>query len=298
MDTSGVSRRALLLGGASLAAVDGVRSQDAGAVLTAAQVIDRIKASVGTGWRAETVDRIIFGSPETPVKGIATTMMATLDVVRRAAAAGKNMVVTHEPTFYSHQDTTDALTNDTTYQYKVEFLRKHDMVIFRFHDHWHMRHPDGIAAGMAEALGWSEKADPKDERFFAFPGTPLSVLAREIESRLHIRTMRVVGDPDLQVRRVLANWGYASQMPGIQSLARADVDVLVVGEAREWEVVEYAQDAIAAGNKKALIVTGHVVSEQSGMKYCAQWLKPLLPEVPVEFVAAPEPFWSPGAPLA
>ena len=39
------------------------------------------------------------------MQGIATTMMATLDVMKRAAAAGKNMVITHEPTFYSHQDT-------------------------------------------------------------------------------------------------------------------------------------------------------------------------------------------------
>jgi hypothetical protein len=27
------------------------------------------------------------------------------------------------------------------------------------------------------------------------------------------------------------------------------------------------------------------------MKYCADWLKPLVPEVPVEFMASAEPFW-------
>ena len=54
------------------------------------------------------MDNIIAGRAETAVKGIATTMMATLDVVQRAATAGKNMVITHEPTFYSHQDTQGA----------------------------------------------------------------------------------------------------------------------------------------------------------------------------------------------
>ena len=44
------------------------------------------------------------------------------------------------------------------------------------------------------------------------------------------------------------------------------------------------------------LVTGHVVSERSGMKYCAEWLKPLLPEVAVEFIAAPEPYWNPEHP--
>jgi putative NIF3 family GTP cyclohydrolase 1 type 2 len=69
------------------------------------------------------------------------------------------------------------------------------------------------------------------------------------------------------------------------------VDVVICGETREWELVEYVQDQIASGTKKALIVVNHVASEQSGMKYCAEWLKPIVPEVPVEFVASAEPFW-------
>ena len=72
------------------------------------------------------------------------------------------------------------------------------------------------------------------------------------------------------------------------------VNLLVLDE---WELVEYAQDAIAAGQKKALIVLGHVVSEQAGMKYCAEWLKGFIQEVPIEFVAAAEPFWRPGQPV-
>jgi putative NIF3 family GTP cyclohydrolase 1 type 2 len=106
-----------------------------------------------------------------------------------------------------------------------------------------------------------------------------------------------VGDPKLPVKRVLASWGNVSQMPGIPFFARPDVDVLVVGETHEWELVEYAQDTIASGKKKALIVLGHVVSEQAGMKYCAEWLKEFIKEVPIEFIAAEEPFWRPDKPL-
>ena len=70
--------------------------------LTAREVIDRIKANVGVPWTEPTVDTFKAGDPETPVKGIALTMMATLDVLQRAAAAGQNLVITHEPTFYDH----------------------------------------------------------------------------------------------------------------------------------------------------------------------------------------------------
>ena len=61
--------------------------------------------------------------------------------------------------------------------------------------------------------------------------------------------------------------------------------------------MEYVQDLISSGRKKALIVLGHVASEQSGMRYCAERLKTFIPEVPVEFIPAAEPFWSPDAPV-
>jgi putative NIF3 family GTP cyclohydrolase 1 type 2 len=263
------------------------------ATLTAAQIIERIKAKVGVPWIPETVDKIIAGSPDTPIKGIATTMMATMDVVQRAVAGGQNLVITHEPTFYSHLDTTDALGQDTTYQYKRGFIVKNNVVIFRFHDHWHRMSPDGIATGMARELGWEKNADAKMRREFVFPPTLLSKFAKDIQERLNIRAMRVLGDPTLPVTRVLANWGYASFTPGTQAFNRPDVNVVVIGEAREWELVEYVQDQIAAGQKKALIILGHVPSEESGMKYCADWLKTFVSEVPVTFVAAGEPFWRP-----
>jgi hypothetical protein len=126
MSTSDVSRRAFLLASIGVAAAQIARSQTAQTV-TAGQVIERIKANVGIPWRAQTVDNIIAGTANTPVKGIATTMMATLDVIQRAAANGKNMVITHESTFFSHQDRTDQILQDTTYQFKLDFLNKHNM---------------------------------------------------------------------------------------------------------------------------------------------------------------------------
>src|SRR4051812_27910827 len=74
--------------------------------LTARQVIERIQKEVGVPWQQQTVDTFKAGDPDTPVTGVATTMMATYDVLTRAAAEGKNLVITHEPTFYGHLDQT------------------------------------------------------------------------------------------------------------------------------------------------------------------------------------------------
>ena len=105
--------------------------------------------------------------------------------------------------------------------------------------------------------------------------------------------MRVVGDSKLTVKNVAFNPGYANGPGVIRALERPDVDALVIGECREWEGVEYARDAIAAGKKKALVILGHVPSEQSGMKECARWLKTFIPEVPIDFMPGAEPMWVP-----
>jgi putative NIF3 family GTP cyclohydrolase 1 type 2 len=288
------SRRKFLMVASSLPFL---RSAAVGAsrqMLTAGQVIDRIKANIGIPWRAQTVDNLIGGTLLTPVRGIATTMMATLDVLQRANASGKSMVITHESTFFSHQDSIQAFANDSTYAFKLDFLNKNQMAVFHFHDHWHARKPDGIAIGMMQELGWQNRVDPQNVRRFSFDAVPLAAFARDIQARLNIRVVRVVGDPAMPVRKVVASWGNVSLSPGAPLLAQEDVDVLIIGETHEWELVEYAQDMIASGKKKALIILGHVVSEQAGMKYCAEWLRGFIPEVPIEFIAADEPYWSPA----
>jgi putative NIF3 family GTP cyclohydrolase 1 type 2 len=298
MNANDFSRRHLMLAGLTFAAAPGAISHESEIVLTAADVIERIKNNVGIPWRSKTVDKIVAGAADTAVTGIATTMMATLNVLERAAAAGRNLVITHETPFYLHQDATDDLANDATFQYKMNFIREHKMAIFHFHDHWHARHPDGIATGMMRELGWEHNADTQDPRRFTFSGIPLESFCKNIGSRLNVRTMRVIGDPKLPVRRARASWGYVSRMPGIPQFRAPDVDVFLAGETREWELVEYVQDSITKGDKKALILLGHVVSEQAGMKYCAEWLRSFIPETPIEFIAAPEPFWNPNHPVA
>ena len=263
--------------------------------LSVGQVIDRIKTNVAIPWREQTVDNLIAGTSQMPVNGIASTMMATLDVLQRAAAKGLNMVITHEPTYYSHQDRTEPVQQESVYQVKRDFIQQQGMAVFHFHDHWHARRPDGIATGMIRELGWEKNTDPQNPRLFTFAETPLARFAQGIASKLNIKTMRVIGDPQLPVKRVLASWGNVSLMPGIPYLAQADV--LVVGETHEWELVEYVQDAITSGQKKALIILGHLVSEQAGMKYCAEWLKGFIPEVPIEFIAASEPYWRSDRPV-
>ncbi len=86
--------------------------------MTAEAIVARIRerlASQGIAWREGGRDTFKAGKPDTEVRGIATSGMSTFDVLRRAAAAGKNLVITHEPTFYNDRDVTTALESDLVY---------------------------------------------------------------------------------------------------------------------------------------------------------------------------------------
>src|SRR3954451_15686923 len=144
------SRRAVLLStGISL----GLSGQ--GTALTARQIVERIQKNVGVPWRTQTVDTFKDGNPDTAVKGIATSFGGALKILKQAAAANSNFIIVHEPTFYNHEDNTKDLSGEV-FQAKQTFIAKNDMVVFRFHDHWHARRPDGILTGMIEALDWSK----------------------------------------------------------------------------------------------------------------------------------------------
>ena len=72
--------------------------------LTAEAAIGRIQSELGGEWLPTGLDGFKAGVPSTVVKGIATTAMATLDVLKQAVKANANLIVTYEPTFYGRAD--------------------------------------------------------------------------------------------------------------------------------------------------------------------------------------------------
>jgi putative NIF3 family GTP cyclohydrolase 1 type 2 len=261
--------------------------------VTAREVVARIQqklASQGIEWREGGRDTFKAGKPETEVRGIATSGMSTFDVLRRASAAGKNLVISHEPTFYNDRDVTTDLTADPVYLAKQRFIADHDLVVWRFHDHAHAMRPDPLVAGSARALGWTQYASPTEPRIYILPATTLGQLATDVARRLGDRAIRIVGDPGMKVSRIVLGPGY-----GIPALT-PDVDVSVGGEIGEsGGNTEYALDAVSAGQPKGMIMLGHMMSEDHGMQEVAEWLRAFLADVPIAFIPAGEPFSSASA---
>jgi putative NIF3 family GTP cyclohydrolase 1 type 2 len=256
--------------------------------MTAAQIVGRIQqefAAQGITWRGESRDVFKAGNPETEVRGIATTGMSTFNLLRRASAKGRNLVITHEPTFYNDRDLSAGLEADPVYVAKQRFIADNRLVVWRFHDHAHSMRPDPLVAGSARALGWTQYASPADPRLYVIPPTTLRALAGDIARRLDDHGIRIVGDPDMKVSRIALGPGY-----GIPPLT-ADVDISIGGETAEsGGNAEYALDAASAGQPKGMIILGHMMSEDHGMQEVAEWLRTFLNGIPIEFIPAGEPF--------
>jgi hypothetical protein len=84
----------------------------------------------------------------------------------------------------------------------------------------------------------------------------------------------------MTLSKVAFNSGFANLAGVMRTFARPEVDALVIGESREWEGIEYAQDTIISGKKKGLIILGHAISEENGMNERATWLRTFVPKCP------------------
>jgi len=251
---------------------------------TARQVINQMQQHLTCAWSQETVDTFKSGNPDDVVTGVAVSMFANMETLRQAVAKNCNLIIVHEPTFYNHLDKTDMLENNPVYLKKLEYIQKHKLIIFRFHDHWHRTVPDGIYVGMIDKLGWKANQTDNSMLFFKFNEQTVGGFAQKLQEKLKGSQLRIVGDLSMRFTNVALAVGAPGSQSHIRLLSGEFTELLVAGEAQEWETYQYVLDASMLGLKKAAIFTGHIPSEEAGMEYCAQWMKTFISGIPVIYL--------------
>mgnify|MGYP002517409522 CR=1 FL=1 len=271
------------------------------------ELIDNIIQKCGVEPLDRTCDQIIEGDPQTEITGIVTTFMATVDVIRQAHHLGANLIITHEPTYFTGDDERDWLEQDPVYLEKKKLLLQYGICVWRFHDYLHMAaEGDGIYRGLLRELGWEnyriaqmrsrEKSVLRSsDMCYQLPATTVRALAEELKEKLHMDVIQIVGDPETPVERagILVgggSLGFGREAMPMELMEREKLDVLICGEILEWTICAYVWDAAMLGMHKALIIPGHNRTEEAGMKYLPEWLEPLAPGIPINFVEAGEPF--------
>ncbi len=238
----------------------------------------------------KTVDLLYAGDPSQNVSGICCTFMATFPVLEEAKKRGANLIITHEPTFYSGDDQTGWLKDDPVYQKKERWLKENNMAVWRLHDMLHLFQPDMIVQGTLSKLGWTENAafDTANNVVVSFEdgAYPKESLSADLREKLGCQVIRTTGNMRGNVRKVGLMVGASGGKPQIALAGAYDLDALVCGEIHEWETAAYVGDAHHAGKEIALYVIGHQESETAGMEYLTDWLKEKLAglDIPVSYI--------------
>jgi putative NIF3 family GTP cyclohydrolase 1 type 2 len=72
-------------------------------------VVETIIRECKTPPLEKTCDLLMAGDWRNEVTGIVTTFMATVDVIKDTISKGANLIITHEPTYFTGLDETDWL---------------------------------------------------------------------------------------------------------------------------------------------------------------------------------------------
>ena len=221
----------------------------------------RVQAQLGVVWNADSHDRIWYGWDEATITGIATTYAATPEVLQRAVAKGINLIIARvapnwiRPDFYL--PASEELVNGASaYQAKVAYVAEHGLAVWQLAEHWDVGQSQARVRGLARALAWG---DADGEGLFTATAPSLGELAIDVQQRLALQGMRVIGEARATIERVALIPGLASVAQVRQALEQG-ADTAIAGEPVEWEASPYFEDAIAAGLGRGIIFLGQQAS--------------------------------------
>lgn len=272
------------------------------------EVIAKLTAFHPPIGESHTCDTVKCGDPDQECTGVATTVYVSVEVIRQAAALNANLIICHEPLFYSHDDTVDWLEGNTVYEEKAALLAKHNIVVWRDHDHIHggspariRDHMDMVFYGIMQELGWEQYCIGFDKKplLYEIPETTVRDLTAELLEKLNLTGARIVGNPDGKVRKVFFCEHVTAMTLGkrqmdcgtIQEIEAGDYDVMIPFEIIDWTLSEYVRDAAQLGRDKAIIEMGHFNVEELAMRYMLKWLPELLDgNTPVHFLQSGDSF--------
>ena len=271
--------------------------------MTVQEIIDGIikKTGVEPLPYEKTCDHLMTGSYDMEVTKIATSFMATVEVIQKAIDMGVNFIITHEPTWFTGVDSTEWLENDPIYIKKRKLIEDHNIAIWRFHDHMHMGKEDGIYRGYDTEFDWAKYKinNPKEHEHFGvcyqIPEITLEGLCQYFKEKLDMQVIQIVGNPKMKVERVGVLVGGGSLGLGIEEtpmklMQTNQLDLLICGDITEWTISAYVRDAAALGMNKGMLVLGHERSEEMGMKHLGKWMKDITGDIEIQFIDAGEPF--------
>jgi putative NIF3 family GTP cyclohydrolase 1 type 2 len=232
-----------------------------------------------------TVDGFEFGDPETEIKGIAIGWLSYTDSLKKAVALGCNVFITHEPSYYYFDRTSEGevLLKFKGVREKKEFIEKNRLVVLRCHDLWDQLPPIGVTDSWGEQLGLGKSiAGTGYFRLYKVDGKTSLEVARDIARRvkeLGQEAVQFVGPGDKQVKTIVTGCG--AWTPLREFIEEFNPDMVVCTD----DGSRYCSDSgLATDMNIPIVVLNHATSELPGIRKMAEHLQKKFPQIPIHYI--------------
>lgn len=227
-----------------------------------------------------TVDKIILGDPNKEIHRVLVTWISSFHAIRTAVEQHFDMIITHEPTFWNHNNEQEEMDKGELGLAKKKYILESGLVILRCHDVWDKMPEIGIPWAWARFLGLGKtpKAIDRSEtqhRYDIGPVT-LDVLAGMIAEKTAILGepfIQVIGNSHQIVSKVGIGTGCGCDIATFQKMG-CDVSIVCDDGSCYWSNISRATD----GNHPVLRVN-HGTSEEPGMVTLTEYVNTHFSEV-------------------
>ncbi len=238
-----------------------------------------------------TVDRFIIGDPATQVRKIGTCWMSDFKTCKKAVESGVNVLVTHEPTFYTHRDLNEktgdyfASSEYTKELYlsqvekKKRWINENKLVIIRNHDTMDALKDTGIPFSLGNFLGFGNSeiiASRTYYNVYRLDSQPAADFAAKVAGKLSELGQPGVafyGDPRRIIKSVGIGTGCICDPMEFADL-KPDLFIAIDDVVRTWTQTAFANDT-----GDPLIVINHGTSEEMGMRTLNRIIKQKFPDI-------------------
>ncbi len=235
------------------------------------------------------VDRIVVGDPGTEVTGIGTAWLPYWETCRQAVRDGVNLLVVHEPTFYTHWDldekdggfgSSPAAGREAyakAVRVKKEWIQSNRLVIIRCHDVLDIVAGFGIPFAFGRFLGFGKDDIVRSRTYYnvyRVAPRPAGELARTLAPAMSAYGQPGVafyGDRNRLVDSVGVGTGCYSDPVEFMDL-NPGLFIAVGDVVRTWTQTVYARDT-----GHPLIVVDHGVTEEAGVRGLSDHLRKTYP---------------------
>lgn len=213
---------------------------------------------------------LLVGRREAAVERVMTCLTITPPTAAEAVAEKVDLIVTHHPLPFH---AVKRLTSDTPEGRMLLDLISAGCAIYSPHTAFDST-ARGINQLLAEGIGLRDIAplvvaddasDVGTGRVGQYePPQTLSAVVTQVKEFLSVESVKHVGPPDREIRRVATACGAAGQM--LEDALRAESDLLILGETSFHTCLR------AQANDVSLILTGHYASERFAVEHLAEEL--------------------------